>query len=306
VSTLEVRVNEVLWEEVPSLYGRASDERVYVIRRDDDHNSYVVFGDGRTGARLPTGANNVTALYRRGIGTGGNVRASQISTLMNKPVGVKGGTNPVAATGAGDPEQLEDARTNASLTALTLGRVVSIRDYEDFSRAYPGIAKASASWSWNGERRHILLTVAGDGGAEVDEDSDLAKRLRSAIRKLGDEQVGMTLKSYDPLTFTVKARVKVDPAYLTDTVFENVRTKLSEAFSFDARSFGQAVSRAEVMAVMHQVEGVIAVDIEQFYSSEGNPGDDVQRIGAQPKTRTGPVRLLTLDTTGVTRLEVMK
>jgi predicted phage baseplate assembly protein len=305
VSTLEVRVNDVLWREVESLYGHRPDERIYTIRNEDDGSSHVLFGDGESGARLPTGTNNIAAVYRRGIGTSGNARASQIATMMNKPVGVKGATNPLPASGAGDPETLADARLNASLTALTLGRVVSLRDYEDFARAYPGIAKATASWSWSGERRHILLTVAGDGGATIAPDSDLAKRLTSAIRKLGDAQVAMSLASYVPLTFRIKARVKLDPAYLPDKVFASIRQTLRDEFSFAARSFSQSVSRAEVLAVMHRSEGVIAVDLDQFYSNEGKATDNVARIGAHPKTRTGPARLLTIDPINEIKLEVM-
>lgn len=305
VSTLSVRVNDVLWEEVPFLYGHGPEERVYTIRMDDDGNSYVTFGDGRTGARLPTGDSNVTAVYRRGIGTAGHARVGQITQPMNKPVGVKGVTNPQKAVGGGDWEALADARTNASLTALTLGRVVSLRDYEDFARAYPGIGKASATWSWSGERRQILLTVAGDGGARIESGSDLAKRLLSAVRKLGDPRVALTIAPHDALVFYLRAKVKVDPRYLRDKVFADVRARLREAFSFEARSFGQAVSRAEVVSVMHAAEGVIAVDLDELYSSEGSASVPVARIGAQPLTKNGPARMLTLDTASEVRLEVM-
>lgn len=305
VSTLEVRVNDVRWKEVTDFYGHEPEERIYTIRLDDDANAFVMFGDGKSGARLPTGTNNVIATYRHGIGLSGNARAGQISQMMNKPSGVKGATNPLEAGGAGDPEVLAGARSNASLTALTLGRVVSLRDYEDFARAFTGVAKASATWSWTGEQRQILLTLAGDGAKAVDPTDDLALRLGSAIHKLGDEHVALTLASYDPLWFTVRARVKVDPDYLTEKVFAEIRALLLSEFSFDARSFGQAVSRAEVIAVIHEVKGVIAVDIDQFYSNEGSASDDVARIGALPRTKNGPARLLTINPASEPQLEVM-
>lgn len=304
-STLKVYVNDVEWEEVAELFGHGPEERVYTIRMDDDGNSYVVFGDGETGARLPTGENNVTAVYRRGIGTDGDARASQITQLMNKPVGVKGATNPLAADVGGDWETLADARTNANLTALALGRVVSLRDYEDFARAYPGIAKASATWSWSGQRRRILLTLAGDDEKGVESDGDLAKRLAKSIKKLGDPYVKLKLVPYDPLIFYLKAKIKIDPAYQRDKVFAAIRNALSDAFSFDARSFGQAVSRGEVMSVIHGVDGVVAIDLDEFYSSDGSATDDVARISAEPATKNGPARLLTLDTTNEVPLEVM-
>src|SRR5918997_2116731 len=74
-STLEVRVGDIKWHEVQDLYGRSPDERVFVTRLDEEGKTTVQFGDGRTGARLPTGQENVHATYRKGIGTSGLVRA---------------------------------------------------------------------------------------------------------------------------------------------------------------------------------------------------------------------------------------
>ena len=52
-----------------------------------------------------------------------------------------------------NPSRCPDARQNAPFTVLTLERVVSLQDYEDFARAYPGIAKALATWTWDGRKR---------------------------------------------------------------------------------------------------------------------------------------------------------
>ena len=70
---LEVRVNDVRWSEVPTLYGATPDARAYSRRVDPDGPTYVQFGDGTKGSRLSTGDANVRARYRRGIGAAGNV-----------------------------------------------------------------------------------------------------------------------------------------------------------------------------------------------------------------------------------------
>ena len=49
-STLQVRVNDLLWTEVPSLYGAGPTDQVYIVRRNDDGTTMVIFGDGVTGA----------------------------------------------------------------------------------------------------------------------------------------------------------------------------------------------------------------------------------------------------------------
>jgi hypothetical protein len=127
-STLGLRVNDVLWTEVPSFYGRRSDERVYLTRLDDDGKTATQFGDGVHGARLPTGQENIRATYRKGTGVGGNVRAGQLTTLLTRPLGLKSAINPQPASGGDDGEPRELASENAPITVLTLDRVVSLRD----------------------------------------------------------------------------------------------------------------------------------------------------------------------------------
>src|SRR2546427_596304 len=57
-STLEIRVNDLLWHEVSTLYGHGPDERIYVTERQEDNPPIAVFGDGVTGGRLPRAAEN--------------------------------------------------------------------------------------------------------------------------------------------------------------------------------------------------------------------------------------------------------
>ncbi|HEU0013764.1 MAG TPA: hypothetical protein VFQ45_08775, partial [Longimicrobium sp.] len=121
-STLEVRVNEVRWREVPTLFGRGPQERVYATRLQDGGATVLQFGDGREGARLPTGHENVRASYRRGIGREGNLAAGQLSLLITRPLGVRAADNPLPATGGTDAEAMDDARARAPLTVLTLDR----------------------------------------------------------------------------------------------------------------------------------------------------------------------------------------
>jgi predicted phage baseplate assembly protein len=267
-TTLEVRVNDILWHEVPSLLSHGPEERVYVTRIDDAGKSTVIFGDGTTGTRLPTGQENVAAHYRKGIGLPGLVKANQLTQLMTRPLGVKGVANPSAATGAADREQLDDARGNAPLTVLTLDRVVSLQDYEDFARSFSGISKALATWTWSGEKREVFVTIAGVKGAEVKADSTLYENLLKAMREAGNPTVSLVLQSYQPRFFRLSAGIKVDADYLPEKVMAAVEQRLRDSFSFEARAFGQPVNLSEVMAVIHSVTGLVAVDVKQFYRSD--------------------------------------
>jgi hypothetical protein len=270
-STLAVRVNEVLWQEADYFFGRGSKERVFITATDDDGKTSVQFGDGLAGVRPPTGQENVTATYRKGIGQAGNVKAGQLSLLMTRPLGVKGVANPAAATGGADAQTLPDARRNAPLTVLTLDRVVSLQDYEDFALGFAGIAKALATWTWDGRVRGVFVTVAGPDGAAIPEDSSTYENLLGALQDAGDPYVPVRVATFRPATFQMKARVRIDDDYLTDEVLADVETALRDAFSFDARAFGQPVALSEVMAMMQAVAGVVAIDVNALYRTEASP-----------------------------------
>jgi predicted phage baseplate assembly protein len=263
-STLEVRVDNVKWTDVPTLFGRGPRERVYVTRIDDTGKVSVVFGDGRTGARLPQGIENISAAYRKGTGLPGMVKANQLSLLMTRPLGLKSVTNPTAPTGAQDPQVTADAKKNAPTTVLTLDRVVSLSDYEDFARNFSGIAKALATWTWNVHSRGVFLTVAGPGGSPVPEDSQLHDNLLNAIQNLGNPSVPVLIESFSRRSFKISAQVKVDSAYESDLVLAAVAAALESGFSFDARDFGQPVTLSEVFEIIQSVPGVVAVDITRL------------------------------------------
>lgn len=298
-STLEMRVNDLKWTEVPTLFGHGPRERIYVTHIDDDKTTTVQFGDGITGGRLPIGHENVKVTYRKGIGLAGLMAAGQLSLLMTRPLGVKSVINPIAASGAQDPQTLADARVNSPLTVLTLDRIVSLRDYEDFARSFAGIAEALATWTWNVHTRGVFVTVAGIDGAAVADDAPLHGNLVSAILKSGDPRVPLTIKSYRSVTFKLLADVKIDPQYIDANVLAAIETALRTSFSFAARGFGQPVTLSEVFAVMQNVAGVVAVDINKLYRTDA--AEALNSFLAAFAPRAGddagvlPAELLTLD-----------
>ena len=124
------------------LYDQAATAPVFATLNLPGGAAAIQFGDGVEGATLPTGQSNIQANYRVGLGSAGNVAAGTITTLVDRPLGVSGVTNPLPATGGQDAQSVDDIRTNAPLSVLTLGRAVSIADYQNFAASFAGIAKA--------------------------------------------------------------------------------------------------------------------------------------------------------------------
>jgi hypothetical protein len=269
-STLELRVNGVLWQEVPSLFELEPEDEGYVVRLDDAGRVAVTFGDGARGARLPTGAANVTAQYRSGIGPDGEVEAGSLTLLLTRPLGLREVTNPVDAGGAEGPERLDQARQNAPLTVLTFDRVVSLRDYEDFARTFPGIGKAQADALWLRGRRVLHLTVTTATGKVPS--SDLLAKLSTAIEAASDLSQHVVVQAFAQRYFTCAARILVDRRFVAADVLAAAEQRIKDAFSFDARSLGQPVIPEEVSALLHEVAGVVAVDLDSLlpYTEDGS------------------------------------
>jgi hypothetical protein len=292
-STLEVRVNGVRWPARKSLLDLGAADRGYVTRRDDDDRTMVLFGDGERGARLPTGVENVTAVYRSGIGKAANVDADRISVLATRPLGVKEVINPQRASGGADAESRDQARRNVPLAVLALDRLVSVQDYADFARTFAGIGKARAASLSDGRREVVHLTVAGADDIPIDASSDLHRNLMLALHRFGDPNVPVQLALREAVFVFISARVKVLDDHLWSHVEPLLREKLLEVFGFDRRELGQDVLLGEVIGVMQAVEGVDWVDVDLLDAiSETDAADPaalaekLEALGAAADTTT--------------------
>jgi len=262
VSTLAMRVTDVLWHESDSFLGSAPVDRIFVTKTADDGTVSVIFGNGVEGARLPSGPDNVRAVYRAGIGKPGNVRAKQIATAISRPLGVKDVINPLAASGGANPESRDDARRNIPVSLQAMGRVVSVQDFADFARTFAGISKAVAVPLSDGRRRVVHLTIGGTEDIEIDVNSDLYQNLLEALRKYGDPYQPFSVSPREKLVLAGSAKVRVNRDYLWANVAPKIREQLLDVFSFDRREFGQVLFPSEVTAAIQGVAGVEYVDLD--------------------------------------------
>jgi hypothetical protein len=269
-STLQVRVNGILWHEAESMFDLGPKDRGYVTRMDDASKATVIFGNGQYGARPPTGLENVTAVYRAGIGRPGNVQAGQIRLLATKPPGVKAVINPLRASGGADKEGRDQGRRNAPLAAMALDRLVSVEDYAFFVRTYAGIGKASAALLPDGHRQLVHLTIAGSDDIPIDTNSDLFRNLNQAMHQFGDPFQPVQVAVRELKLLVISAKVCLLPDYLWEKVEPQIRSALLDAFGFDRRELGQRAFLSEAVSAMQKVDGVDYVDMVVFDSVSEN------------------------------------
>jgi predicted phage baseplate assembly protein len=178
---------------------------------------------------------------------------------------LKAVSNPRPAEGGVDADSADHARRTMPLGVRTLGRVVSILDYEDFARAFTGIAKAKATVLNTRAGRTVFISVSGDKGAQPTKFTQ--DKLLNALKLNGDPLVYCELAAYQLIAFRIALRIKCASDYDSSKVLLAVEKSLRSAFSFEARDFGQSVSQSEIIAVAQEVEGVLGVDLNSFYPS---------------------------------------
>jgi predicted phage baseplate assembly protein len=280
-STLKVFVNGIRWREVENSV--QLNQRTYLTHTDDENKTTIVFG-----APLPTGVENVIAEYRNGIGKVGNVAAEQISLLATRPLGVKGVINPLRASGGADREGRDQARHNAPLPVMALDRLVSVQDYADFSRAFAGIGKSSATRLSDGQRQLVHVTIAGADDILIDENSDLYRNLRQALNEFGDPYQRIQVNVRELMLLIISAKVRLLPDYQWESVEPQIRAKLLAAFGFERRELGQDVLLSEVISAIQGVGGVAYVDVDLLEGITEAEAKDPIQLASKLKKLTKP------------------
>ncbi|MDQ4007177.1 MAG: hypothetical protein M3211_03660 [Actinomycetota bacterium] len=261
-STLEVRVDGVVWPQVPSLDAAAPTDRALVARAEEDATVVVTSGDGVHGARLPTGAENVAATYRVGIGSAGALVTGQLTLLPRRPFGIRSVVNPAPAHDWADSEGLTEARVNAPLRTRTLDRAVSVADHADFAGGFAGVSLARADAVWDGRETVVLVSLLGAAGQAVS--AGLVADLSAALVAARDPGSRCVVLPGELVRFGVRVELAVDPTYVRADVETAVRDALVAGYAAPGLPFTTAVAASRVLVTVRAVDGVLACTVPRL------------------------------------------
>ena len=275
-STLRVTVNGLAWDEQPNLAASEPNSHDFTTSLGDEGETTVVFGDGVNGARPPSGANNIHARYRKGLGSSGNLPADAIQKLVDSTPNLKKVTNPVPSTGGSDADSAGRIRTAAPASLRTFSRAVSAPDYAALALDFPGIAKAAAQWIVNDpftnqlvSRPYVQLTVATTDESPI-RGTLLAGNLRSYLDNHRDPNVSLRIQDFNPVYIELIADVEIDSHFPQDATLAAANAALNTGqnadgtfgyFAFQNLQFGQPVFLSAVYAALHKVPGVVHANI---------------------------------------------
>jgi hypothetical protein len=266
VPELEVIVSGRVWRRVESLFGRGADEEIYIVREDADGSSYVQFGDGETGARVPSGIRNVVARYRAGNGAFGPVKAGSTPSSGRRIERLDKVQLPGIVTGGSEPESGEKAAIAAPGRLQSLGRMVSLRDFETEVLTIPGVSSATAAWGLRNGVAALLLRVLLESGRE-DEFSDIRDTIQEYGRCRGADRFPIVVEPATVRYCFLDLLYAFDPARVPGDVDAAVRQALGLAgdepatrsglFGLRRRRLGEREYATRIEGTVQNVTGVV-------------------------------------------------
>jgi hypothetical protein len=257
VPELEIWVNDRLWKQVHAFYGHGPKEQICIVREDAEGRSFVQFGDGECGARLPSGIKNVKAVYRTGIGARGEIKPGATPTASERPPGFDKVMLAGIVSGGADPETLEKAREAAPGKVQSLGRLVSLRDYETETLAIPGVVTVTAAWDLHAGVPAVILRVLLEAGREA-EFGEVRTSIAQAQRCRGPDRFALVVQQAVLRYVFLDLIYARDPSYRHEDVEAALRAALGLAGDQDHERtglFGQRARRLGEVEYASRIEG---------------------------------------------------
>ena len=254
-STVQVSVNNVLWQEVQSFYAQAPDARIFVLREDDSGQTHVTFGDGVNGALPPTGVNNIIASYRYGAGAAAPL-AETLTVVQTPQPGLKSIRNLLVPTGGGDADSPDRLRGLAPQSVLTFNRAVALDDYAAIALSNSSVNQAVAGYVFDpaSQRPKVTLWVAGDGAKAA------AAQALAGIAMPGQ---GLNIVAATPVNAALTLTFVCDSALDAPAIQAALTTALSDPdvglFGAKVIGIGEAIYDSQIEAACLNVAGVTAV-----------------------------------------------
>ena len=284
------------WEVRHDLLESNDSDAHFVAEVEEDGIATLRFGDDEYGRR-PKEKMELTAHYRIGNGTAGNVGIGALQHIVSNNTDIESAVNYTPARCGVDPEALEHARQSAPEAFRIQERAVTEADYAEVTERHPDVDRAAATFRWTGSWYTLFDTIDRHGGGDVD--PKFEERILAHVDRY--RQAGTDLEIDGPrfVSLEIALTICVLPGYFRS----DVRNVLLDIFSGGLRrdgspgffhpdnfTFGQPVILSAIIAAAASVDGVDAVFVNRF-RRQGSPSSERIDTGILPMTRLEIARL---------------
>lgn len=255
VFVTQVGGNAVQWSYVQFLGDFGPGDSVFTTYLDSTGLTWIQFGDNVDGA-IPVAGATITATYRVGAGSAGNVSAGSVGTFLSPITGVatqtvSGVYQSTAMTGGTDPETNDQIRTNAPAAFTTIQRAVSLADYQAIAQNVPGVTAAVAVASHS-----TSVTIYAMANNNQIASTGLQTSIVNAFT--GKTMPGVTVSTAAPtlVAIDVTAQIQVQPSFSNAQTLASAQSALNTMFSNPNTYFGQLVHVGGVYETILDINGV--------------------------------------------------
>ena len=238
----------------------------FVVETETGGLARLRFGDGEYGM-APRAGSVLTAHYRTGNGTAGNVGADSLWHVVTAIGGIASVRNPIAARGGTDPEALDRVRQDAPAAFRVQERAVTPADYAAVTLRHPQVQQATCTERWTGSWYTMFLTVDRTGGLPVD--AAFEAEIRDHLERFRMAGHDVEIAPPSRIALDVVLSVCVLPDYYRADVAAGVLAVLgsgrtpegtAQFFHPDNLTFGTPIHLSALLAAVQAVEGVRFVE----------------------------------------------
>jgi hypothetical protein len=262
------------WQAERDLLSSDDLERVFVPEIEHEGSVFLRFGDGQYGMSPKTGV-SFFATYRVGSGSIGNVGRDTLTHVVLPPGfshplnSISSVTNPLAAAGGIDPENMEHIRQYAPFAYTKQLRCVTEADYDEQAATINGVREARGTLRWTGSWHTAFVSIDPATSLTPKLESDVTQDL-NLLRMMGTD---LAVEGAVLVGLRIEMQICVDPQHFQGSIFSALmkvfltgnqcsgQTGLLNASNF---SFGQTVYASPLVAAAQEVEGVLSAVLTVF------------------------------------------
>jgi hypothetical protein len=304
LSTVEIATllnDDVMpWVKVDRLEDASNDDRAFILERQSDGSTAVIFGDSYNGEIPPLHA-NVLATYRVG-GSNVVVPANSLTELVEPRLPGITVTNPAPSGGGRDAEGLDSVRVNAAQAYRSVtNRAVTLEDFVSLAKTYPGVNKAKAVTD-SGTSVTVFVAMAAGSPEELSYEELLpystyqklfqnnttyqvmtykfpdqisltsaeARRIQDYLQNLTMAGVTVTVLGPAWLQMFVDLTIHCLPSARQADVVDRVRRILDEYFGFANVNFDDKISVYTITTALAKVPGLAYATVNGI-GTDGSP-----------------------------------
>jgi hypothetical protein len=252
------------------LLNTAKDKQEFVVEIETSGAACLRFGDGRCGARPPSGT-RFYGTYRVGNGARGNIGAETLIHIVTNETAIRRASNPMAACGGTEPESMEEVRQKAPSAFRVQERAVTAEDYARVAERHRDVQRAAATFRWTGSWHTVFLTVDRLGGDTLGGTLERSMRMHLERYRMAGHDVKVDRPRYVPVEIELSVCVEKDyfrsdvAAALLDVFSNRVLTDGRRGlFHPDNFTFGQPVYLSHLYSAAQAVAGVASVKVTIF------------------------------------------